>query len=115
MTTDHDNLLTPESIADVCFEVGELYLFHPSDPTCPADESLWGMGVSWTGCKLLFESASRDLTHFHYWQQEPLTILYYRKSDRGELRDYCYNMARFDASDGCCHRPCRDEDRAIKY
>ncbi len=29
---------------DECkFVDGEVYLFHPADPSCPSEDSLWGM------------------------------------------------------------------------
>ncbi len=28
--------------ANTIFHIGDLYLFHPNDPRCPAKTSLWG-------------------------------------------------------------------------
>ena len=47
--------------ADDAFESGELYLFHPTDPSCPASESLWGLFDKAAEGRVFFESSTSGL------------------------------------------------------
>ncbi len=87
-------LLSRETGATTRWEAGELYLFHPSDARCPAEESVWAFSVNTTESHFRCESMTFDLVQFLYWQQMPLSTLYYRKANRAELRDYIYNLAQ---------------------
>lgn len=73
------------------FRIGDLYLFHTSNPHCPSSSSLWGLyGV------IYLEHSSHNLLHFR--QRHPLSKEYrhYRLATRSELRDYMYNIGYND-------------------
>lgn len=76
-----------------CFRIGDLYLFHHSDPKCPAEESLWGMYDKQCGEVIHLESSSLDLHLFHLWHTLPPYYHYVRLATRAELRDYMFNLA----------------------
>ena len=78
-------------------EPGELYLFHPTDRSCPAGESLWGIFDRYSGSDLCLETSSRDLCSFRRWQCVPAhKWRFWRRSTRPELRDYIYNLAAWE-------------------
>lgn len=80
----------------LAFIPGELYLFHPTDPACPAEESLWGVFDKTENGTILLESSSHDLKYFRVWH--PLTDEYRfaRLASRDELRDYAMKLARYE-------------------
>lgn len=80
----------------LAFIPGELYLFHPSDYACPAEESLWGVFDKTENGTILLESSSHDLKYFRVWH--PLTDEYRfaRLASRDELRDYAMKLARYE-------------------
>ena len=80
------------------FEVGEVYLFHPDDPLCPDESSLWGMfdRRDETGT-VRMESSSEDLKHFLRWHPLSPEYRYCRLSTRAELRDYAAALAYFES------------------
>ena len=78
-------------------EIGELYLFHTDDPVCPAESSLWGVFDRWEGAQIRLETDSADLLRFRFGEPLPPAYRYRRLSTRAELRDYSYNLARWEA------------------
>lgn len=82
-----------EPFSGVHFTMGELYLFHPSDPTCPANGSLWGVFDKRSDALLYLESSSTDLIHFSRWHRLPDGFRYCRRATRSELRDYTGNLS----------------------
>ena len=70
------------------FEIGETYLFHPTDPTCDSRHALWGVFQKKVGGTIWLESSSADLRHFQLWCRLPEEYRYCRRSTREELRDY---------------------------
>lgn len=46
------------------FRIGDLYLFHTTNPRCPAEESLWGMYDKQCREVIYLESSTSDLRHF---------------------------------------------------
>ena len=79
--------------ADGTFESGELYLFHPTDPSCLASESLWGLFDKAAEGRLFLESSSSDLLCFDLWHPLPAEYRYGRLATRAELRDYAFSLA----------------------
>lgn len=75
------------------FRSGEVYLFHRSDPRCPSSSSLWGQYDKQSGGCLYLESSSHDLRTFRLWHVLPSEYHYYRRSSRGELRDYVFALS----------------------
>ncbi len=82
--------------ADDAFESGELYLFHPTDPSCPASESLWGLFDKAAEGRLFLESSSSDLLCFDLWHPLPAEYRYGRLATRAELRDYAFALAAYE-------------------
>jgi len=78
------------------FIAGELYVFHASDCTCPADGSLFGMFDKETSAGIYLESSSRDLVDFHLWHRLSDEYRYCRLATRDELRDYIFNLACYE-------------------
>lgn len=79
-------------------DIGELYLFHATDPHCPPDSSIWGIfdrdheGIIYT------ESTSCDLLTFQYNTSLPADYRYSRCATRSELRDYIFNLSWFEST-----------------
>ncbi len=64
---------------------GEVYLFHESDPRCPAEGSLWGRVARVTGSKIYLEAWTRDHVRMEHWQYLPADCRFCRLSSREEL------------------------------
>lgn len=79
------------------FRLGDLYLFHPSNPRCPASSSLWGFYDKRINGVIYLEHSSHNLRNFRLWHSLPKHYRYYRLSTRGELRDYMYNLGLFES------------------
>ena len=79
-------------------ESGELYLFHVSDPSCPPNESLWGVLDFVDGERLVLESYTLDQRCFVLWRTLPEAYRYCRRATREELRDYTYNIALYESA-----------------
>ena len=71
---------------------GEVYLFHKSDPLCPAVGSLWGMYDKRIEDGIYLESSTENLCFFRKWHLLPSCYRYFRLSTRAELRDYMVNL-----------------------
>ena len=82
------------------FTIGELYLFHPTDPLCPAESSLWGVYDKIEDGIIYLEHSTTDGRHFRLWEELPERYRYCRLATRLELRDYMYNLGIFE---GSCH------------
>lgn len=82
-------------IKEATFSVGELYLFHESNPSCPSSESLWGIYDKRIDSHIYLESSTRDMHMYRIWHMLPATYRYCRKSTRAEFRDYMYNMGYY--------------------
>ncbi len=78
------------------FIQGELYLYHPSDPCCPASGSLWGVYDRTTSGAVRLETSSRDLCGFRFWHPLPAAYRYARLATRSELRDYTAALAFYE-------------------
>lgn len=83
---------SPLSLLAPPYQVGELYLFHPTDLLCPCDSSLWGIYDKTSDGNLYLESSSWDLQEFDFWYALSLPYGYSRLSTRSELRDYMSNL-----------------------
>lgn len=75
---------------------GELYLFHRTDRSCPADSSLFGVFDREDAEAIYLESSSSDFSHFQMWHQLPEDYRYSRLASRSELRDYIFNLTCFE-------------------
>ena len=78
------------------FISGELYLFHPTDRSCSARGSLFGIFDKIADDILYLESSSSDLIHFRLWHRLPSDYRYCRHASRTELRDYIFNLALYE-------------------
>ena len=90
------NSLNPEFEIPLC--VGELYLFHATDPQCPAESSLWGVYDRSEDGTVYLEHSTTDNLHFRMWKPLPEHYRYCRLATRRELRDYMYNLGIFDSN-----------------
>lgn len=96
--------------ANTIFRIGDLYLFHPNNPRCPAKTSLWGFYDKTTNGVIYLEHSTEDLRHFRSWHRLPQCYRYYRLATCDELRDYMYNLGVWDSatsvvfSDGSTHQ-----------
>lgn len=79
-------------------EIGELYLFHQLDKSCPNDCSLWGFYDKTENGVITLEHCTNDLTHFHSWYKLPKEYIFCRLATRSELRDYMFNLGYAEAS-----------------
>ena len=90
------------------FISGELYLFHPTDRSCSARGSLFGIFDKIADDILYLESSSSDLIHFRLWHRLPSGYRYCRHASRTELRDYIFDLAlyeRLEMQHGRCQPP----------
>ena len=78
------------------FRIGDLYLFHSSNPHCPPDTSLWGFYNKTSNGIIYLEHSTLDLCHFRLWHPLPKRYRYYRLATRVELRDYMFNSGCYD-------------------
>ncbi|MBQ3197203.1 MAG: hypothetical protein IJB63_03675 [Alistipes sp.] len=74
------------------FRVGDLYLFHPCNPLCPPEESLWGFYDMTSMDNIYLEHSTIDHNHFMLSHALPKHYRFYRLATRSELRDYMYNL-----------------------
>lgn len=81
------------NIASCKFEDGEVYLFHPSDPDCPAGDSLWGVFDRYDDGVVRLESMTCDMRHFVLRQPLPDVYRHCRIATRAELADYMTRVA----------------------
>lgn len=81
------------SIANARLQAGELYLFHTTDPFCPASSSLWGVYDKCECGRIYLESSSRNQRTFRIWHSLPKHYRYCRLASRPELRDYIWNLS----------------------
>ena len=77
------------------FISGELYLFHPTDRSCSATGSLFGIFDKIADGILYLESSSSDLIHFRLWHRLPDDYSCCRRASHREHRDYFFNLAPF--------------------
>ena len=56
------------------FRLGDLYLFHPSNPRCPASSSLWGFYDKRINGVIYLEHSSHNLSNFRLWHPSQNTI-----------------------------------------
>lgn len=85
-------------IKAINFHIGDLYLFHSTDPDCPSDSSLWGIFDRQQVDTIHTESTSCDLLIFQYSITLPTHYRYARRATRGELRDYIFNLSWFEST-----------------
>ena len=79
------------------FRLGDLYLFHPCNPRCPASSSLWGFYDKRINGVIYLEHSSHNLRNFRLWHSLPKRYRYCRLSTRRELCDYMYNLGLFES------------------
>lgn len=78
-------------IEKCAFKIGELYLFHPSDPACRPETSLWGVFDRRAGMNAVWlEVSSCDLIHFRLGGTLPVRFRFCRRASRFELRDFAF-------------------------
>ncbi|MBR5464730.1 MAG: hypothetical protein IKU77_02910 [Alistipes sp.] len=99
MDTSYDPLLLSSfPIEEFDPVLGELYLFHTSDPACPSEECLWAVVAQYRAGRLVVESGTTDLSHFDCWFEVSSLYRYVRSATREELRDYSYNLAHAECA-----------------
>ena len=77
------------------FRIGDVYLFHATDPGCDSRTSLWGIvGNRDAEDRICLETSSADLRKYNYWTFLPAEYLICRLSTREELRDFSFNLNR---------------------
>ncbi len=87
---------TAQLMDEIQFIPGEVYLFHRSDPECPAERSLWGMFDKRIGSSIYLETCTHDHAHFSMWCCLAGDYRYCRISSRSELRDYISNQTYWE-------------------
>ncbi len=84
------------------FIVGELYLFHPANSSCPGDGSLWGVFDHEAPGVVYLESSTSDLRTFTVWCRLPSEYRYCRLATRSELRDYFSALIWYESGATMC-------------
>lgn len=79
------------------FRIGDLYLFHTSNPRCPSSSSLWGFYDKRINGVIYLEHSSYNLHNFSLWHPLHTLYRYCRLATRNELRDYMYNLGWFES------------------
>lgn len=85
------------ALTHVALTCGEVYLFHRSDPRCPADSSLAGVFDTREKGRIYLESSTEDWIRYRKWHPLPGGYRYCRLASRAELRDYAANLARYES------------------
>lgn len=68
------------------FRIGDVYLFHATDPGCESGTSLWGIvNDRDTDGRICLETSSADLKKYNHWTFLPAEYLFCRLSTREEL------------------------------
>lgn len=91
------NMKKRKLTANTIFRIGDLYLFHPNNPRCPAKTSLWGFHNKTSKGVIYLEHSTEDLRHFRLWHSLPQCYRYYRLATGDELRDYMYNLGAWNS------------------
>lgn len=81
-----DRIISDITVTD--FLQGELYLFHRTDPACPANDSLMGMIERRIGNTIYLRECTFDTVDFEEWYCLPAEYRYCRLSTRDELKRY---------------------------
>lgn len=83
------------TIKNCKFRIGDVYLFHATDPECKSQTALWGIvdNRSVEG-RIHLEVSSLDLKHYLYWTLLPEIYRFCRLSTREELRDFSFSLNR---------------------
>lgn len=83
------------TIKNCKFRIGDVYLFHVSDPGCHSRTALWGIvdKRSAEGC-IQLEASTPDLKNYRFWTSLPENYRFCRLSTRDELRDFSFNLNR---------------------
>ena len=77
------------------FRIGDVYLFHTTDPGCDSRTSLWGIvGNRDAENRICLATSSADLRKYNYWTFLPAEYQFCRLSTREELRDFSFNLNR---------------------
>lgn len=90
------NLLS-DYIAAEKFAVGDVYLFHKTNPRCPAGSSLWGVFDKCKDGEVYLESCSTDNEEFSNWLRLPEGYIYCRLATRPELRRYIFDQTWYES------------------
>lgn len=90
------NLLSNYIAADK-FTFGDVYLFHKTNPRCPAGSSLWGVFDKCLDGEVYLESCSTDNEEYHNWCRLPEGYMYCRLSTRSELRRYIFDQTWYES------------------
>lgn len=90
------NLLSDYIAADK-FTFGDVYLFHKTNPRCPAGSSLWGVFDKCENGAVYLESCSTDNKEYHNWCRLPEGYMYCRLSTRSEFRRYIFDQTWYES------------------
>ncbi len=90
------NLLS-NYIAAEKFTIGDVYLFHKTNPQCPAGSSLWGVFDKCKDGEIYLESCSTDNEKFDNWCRLPEGYMYCRLATRPELRRYIFDQTWYES------------------
>lgn len=75
------------------FRIGDVYLFHATDPRCESRTSLWGIVSDRSADgRICLETSSANLQKYDNWTFLPAEYLFCRLSTRDELRDFAFNL-----------------------
>ncbi len=85
-------------IYDRILRFGELYLFHPTNSRCPAEDSLWGLYDKTEDGVIYLEHSTFDLCRFWLKYKLPAHYEFCRLATRDELRDYMYSLGYHDGT-----------------
>ena len=79
------------------FEIGEIYLFHKTDPECPDDnDALWAVFGDRDANGIMLESCTDNLIDFALRCRLPADYRHCRLASRSEVREYAVALGMFE-------------------
>lgn len=71
------------------FRIGDVYLFHATDPGCESGTSLWGIvNDRDTDGRICLETSSADLKKYNHWTFLPAEYLSWAPKDADNQRPF---------------------------
>ena len=83
-------------LGNIEFEIGEIYLFHKTDPDCPDDDALWAVFGGRDANGIMLESCTDNLIDFTLRCRLPADYRHCRLASRSEVREYAVALAMFE-------------------
>ena len=83
------------TIKNCKFRIGDVYLFHDTDPECQSRTALWGIVDKRSAeGRIHMEVFTPNLKNYRFWTLLPEKYRFCRLATREELRDFSFSLNR---------------------